>query len=317
VTETVEGGTAYVSICCIFAMGSFVQILCERLLQSTGRTTLSMISQATGAITNILLDPLFIFGLDMGAAGAAIATVLSNAVSMTVYLYFVIRKARILSVSPRLIAKKPEEFLPVFSIGFPASVNNLMNSFGQIVCNRFLLLYGSEKLAAAGIASRINSIAVMMVVGFAFSAGPLIGYNFGQGNRDRLRKVLRFFYSFQIAMSSAVALVLMAAASRLVAAFMDDPAIVTLGTEYLRWHLISMPCMAIVMVSACVMQATGNSRGAMALSLSRQGVVFLGAIVILNALLGYQGVICAQAAADVISTALAVWLVRKSVYRQL
>ncbi len=287
------------------------------LLRSEGMAKASMFGSALGSITNMILDPIFIFGFRMGAAGAAIATVLSNVASLSVYLFFVARKAQILTISPKWFARKKEEFLPVFSIGFPASVNNFMNSFGQIICNRFLLLYGSEKLAAAGIASKINSIPVMMIVGFAFSAGPLIGYNFGQGNKDRLRKVLKFFFSFQLAMSTAVALVLMAAAPYLVRGFMDDPAIVSAGTEYLRWHLISMPCMAIVFVSSCIMQATGNGKGALTISLSRQGIVFLGAIVILNMLFGYQGVIAAQAAADIISAGIALWLVRKSVWKHL
>jgi len=287
------------------------------LLRSEGLAKASMFGSALGSLTNILLDPIFIFGLHMGAAGAAIATVLSNVASMGVYLFFILRKAHILTVSPRLFTRKKEEVLPIFSIGFPASVNNLMNSFGQIVCNRFLLLYGSEKIAAAGIASKINSIPIMMIVGFAFSAGPLIGYNFGQGNKQRLKQILKFFYTFQLAMSGAVALVLMIAAPHLVRSFMEDVSIVTAGTEYLRWHLVGMPFMSIVLVSACLMQATGNAKGALTLSLSRQGVIFLGVIVLANAVFGYQGVIAAQAVADLLSAAIAIRLVRKHVWSRL
>jgi len=151
----------------------------------------------------------------------------------------------------------------------------------------------------------------MMIVGFAFSAGPLIGYNYGQGNKDRLKQILKFFYTFQIAMSSAVALVLMIAAPWLVTAFMEDPAIISAGTEYLRWHLVGMPFMSVVLVSACLMQATGSARNALILSLSRQGVVFVAVIFLLNALFGYTGVIAAQAAADLISALLAILLVKK------
>lgn len=287
------------------------------LLRSEGMAKASMFGSALGSIANIILDPIFIFAFHMGAAGAAIATVLSNVAAMAVYLFFITRRAQILTVSPKFFTRQRAEVLPVFSIGFPASVNNLMNSFGQIVCNRFLLLYGSEKIAAAGIASKINMIPVMMIVGFAFSAGPLIGYNYGQGNKQRLKQILKFFYTFQIAMSGMVALVLMAAAPYLVRSFMEEPAIVTAGTEYLRWHLVGMPFMSVVLVSACLMQATGNAKGALVLSLSRQGVVFLGVIILANAFFGYTGVISAQAVADLLSAAIAVWLVRKHVWKHL
>ena len=287
------------------------------LLRSEGMAKASMFGSATGSITNIILDPIFIFGLNMGAAGAAIATVLSNAASMIVYLFFIVRKAHVLTVSPRFFTHKMEHIRPVFSIGLPASANNLMNSLGQIICNRFLLLYGSEKIAAAGIASKITMIPAMMIVGFAFSAGPLIGYNYGQGNKTRLKQILKFFYTFQIATSCGVALVMTAAAPYLVRCFMEDPFIVTAGTEYLRWHLVGMPFMSIVLVSACLMQATGNARGALILSLSRQGVIFLAVIVLANALLGYQGVIASQAIADLLSAAIACWLVRKDIFSRL
>lgn len=283
------------------------------LLRSEGMSRASMVGSALGSVTNVLLDPVFIFGLGMGAAGAAIATVLSNVVSLLVYLYFITRKAQILSVSPGKLTGKRDEILPVFSIGIPASVNNLMNSFGQIVSNRFLLLYGSTVLAAAGISSRISMIPTMMIVGFSFSAGPLVGYNYGQGNTERVKKIIRFFYTFQVLMASAVALVLILLAPQLVRWFMEDGGVVTLGTEYLRWHLINMPFMAVFMVSSCLMQSTGNAKGATVLSLGRQGVVFLCVIVLANALFGYPGVIAAQAVTDLISAGVALLLV----YRQL
>lgn len=285
------------------------------LLRSEGMAKASMLGSAVGSIANMLLDPLFIFGVGMGAAGAAIATVLSNVVSLAVYLFFICKKARILSVSLKYFSRKGEDILPVFSIGIPASANSLMNTLGQIISNRFLLLYGSTVLAAAGISSKISMIPTMMIVGFAFSAGPLVGYNYGQGNWPRVKKIIRFFYSFQILASSAVALVLMVLAPQLVRGFMEDAVIVSIGTEYLRWHLINIPFMAVFMVSSCLMQSTGNARGATILSLGRQGVVFTAVIILANSLFGYRGVIAAQAATDLISAAVAAWLVRKHLWK--
>lgn len=168
----------------------------------------SMFGSALGSVVNIILDPIFIFTFGMGAAGAAIATVLGNAASLVLYLYFINRKAQVLTVSPKRFTGKRSEIGPVFSIGIPASVNNLMQSFGIALCNRFLLLYGSDKIAAAGIASKISMISSMMIVGFAFGAAPLVGYTYGKGNREKLKSIVKFFYKFQFGMSAAVALVL-------------------------------------------------------------------------------------------------------------
>ena len=287
------------------------------LLRSEGMSKASMLGSSVGSVANMILDPIFIFGFHMGAAGAAIATVLSNGIALLVYVYFIRNKAQILSVSPKLLTGKKDEFLPVFSIGLPASANQLMNTFGQIISNRFLLLYGSTVLAAAGISSKISMIPTMMIVGFAFSAGPLVGYNYGQGNGERVKKIIRFFYSFQILASSAVALVLMIMAPQLVRSFMEDASIVSIGTEYLRWHLINMPFSAVFMVSSCLMQSTGNAQGATILSLGRQGVVFISVIVVANALFGYYGVIAAQAVTDLISAGIAAVLVRKQIWKKL
>ena len=98
---------------------------------------------------------------------------------------------------------------------------------------------------------------------------------------------------------------------------MDDASVVSIGTEYLRWHLVNMPFSAIFMVSSCLMQSTGNAKGATALSLGRQGVVFISVIVVANALFGYYGVIAAQAVTDLISAGIAVLLVRKLVWKKL
>lgn len=279
------------------------------LFRSEGMAKASVSGSILGSIVNVILDPIFIFVLGMGAAGAAIATILGNVASLALYIFFIRRKAQVLTISPKEISRKRDETSPVFAIGIPASVNNLMNSFGQAVGNRFLLLYGADKIAAAGIASKINMIPIMMIVGFAFSAGPLVGYNYGNGDRDRLKKIIRFFYCFQIGMATLVGAVLMIFAPVLVKGFMEDPGIVTAGTEYLRWHLAGMPFTAIFMVSSCLMQATGNAKNALTLSLSRQGIVFLVVMVAANWMFGYPGVVSAQTVTDIISALIAAGLV--------
>lgn len=297
------------------ALGAPLIVTCIvplNLLRSEGMARASMFGSALGSVVNIILDPIFIFTLGLGAAGAAIATVLGNAASMALYLYFILRKAQVLSVSPAGLAGWQSEIVPVFSIGIPASLNNLTQSFGVALCNRFLLLYGPDKVAAAGIASKISMIAAMMIVAFAFGAMPLVGYAYGKGERQKLKAIIRFFFLFQLCMSSVTALALGLSSRPLVAAFMDEPAILTAGTAILRWQLLGMPFVSVVLVCTCIFQASGKSAPALALSLSRQGVVYLIVIVIANALLGYGGVIAAQPVADLLSAVLAIVLLLKS-----
>ena len=286
------------------------------LLRSEGMARASMFGSALGSVVNIILDPIFIFTLGMGAAGAAIATVLGNAAAMALYLYFILRKAQVLSVSPVSLAKRRGEIAPVFSIGLPASLNNLMQGFGVALCNRFLLLYGPDKIAAAGIASKISMIPAMLIVAFAFGALPLVGYAYGKGDRQKLKAIIRFFLRFQLCMSTVAALALGIFSRPLVAAFMDEPAVLTAGTAILRRQLLGMPFISVVLVCTCIFQASGKSGPALALSLSRQGVVYLIVIVIANALLGYGGVIAAQPMADLLSAVLAIALLAKSLGKE-
>lgn len=294
-----------------------VSIVPLDLLRTEGMAKASMAGSAFGSVVNILLDPLFIFTFGFGAAGAAIATVLGNAATVALYLYFVNRKAQVLTFSPKRFAPKSTEISPVFSIGIPASVSTLMQSFGIALSNRFLLLYGSDKIAAAGIASKICMIPTMMVVAFAFGAAPLVGYTYGKKNTEKLKAIIRFFYKFQFGMSTAVALVLGILSKPLIASFMNDPAIVSAGTEILRWQLVGVPFMSVVMVSACIFQAAGKAKGALALSMSRQGVVYLIVIVAANMLLQYQGVVASQAVADILSAAMAMVLLVRGLGKEL
>ena len=138
-----------------------------------------MIGTMIGAVVNIILDPVFIYTLGLGAAGAAIATVLGNICGDIFYVIFIIKKCRYLSVDFRKLKVTGAEVLAVLAIGIPASVTNFMQSIGVTLTNRFLQPYGTDKVAAMGIALKIIMISVLVMVGFAFGGQPLVGYNYG------------------------------------------------------------------------------------------------------------------------------------------
>lgn len=286
-------------------------------LRTEGFATQSMIGGAIGSVVNIILDPVFIFGFGWGAAGAAIATVLGYVCTDSYYIWLLLRRTQKLSVDIREFRVVPSELQQILAIGVPACITNVMQSFGMTMLNRFLLPYGNDRVAAMGIVTKTNLIANFVIIGFAFGAQPLIGYNYGAGNRDRLKKILRFCYGFECCIAVAISGIMSLAAPYLLRMFIADEHIVALGTPMLRIQQIGMMFMSIVLVTTVIFQAAGKAWGAFLLSVSRQGVIFAVVICTVSRLFGYTGVLMSQPAADVLTALLAVVLFMRSVYREL
>ena len=281
------------------------------LLRTEGFATPSAIGSIAGTIINICLNPLFIHVFGWGAAGSAGATVIANICTDAYYIWFLLKRSRNLSIDPRLMLRGGKiditrhEVSGILAIGIPASVTNLMQSLGIVMVNLFLLPYGNNAVAAMGIALKIVMIAVMILVAFAFGGQPLIGYNYGAGNMERLRALLRFAYLFLAALALAMTALLIACARPLMGFFTTDAHIVELGTGMLRVQLLSTVCVAIVLVTTCTFQSAGKAVGALLLSISRQGVMLAITLFAGHAIAGYHGVIAAQAMADLLTAILA------------
>lgn len=308
--STVKYASEYYRYMALGAPLIIVSLTPSNLIRTEGMALQSMISTVTGSVANIILDPIFIFGLGMGAGGAAIATVLGNLVTDLLLVYFVRAKSRKLTVSCRDIRVEKAVVASIFAIGIPASLTNIMQSFGITLMNRYLVRYGTEKVAAMGIALKVNMIVVLVMVGFAFGAQPLLGYCYGAKNSRRLSAILRFDLLVELVFSAVTALLLAVFAPQIVRIFMQDEAIVGAGSMMLRCLLVSTPLIGVVLVFTTLFQAEGKALPALVLSVSRQGVLFALCLVVLSALFGYRGVICAQASADLLTAALALVLYR-------
>lgn len=286
-------------------------------LRTEGFATQSMIGGAIGSVANIILDPIFIFGFGWGAAGAAIATVLGYVCTDTYYVWLLLRRTKKLSVDIREFRVVPSEVLQILSIGVPACITNFCQSIGMTLLNRFLLPHGNDSVAAMGIVTKANMIAFFVILGFAFGAQPLIGYNYGAGNRDRLNKILRFCYGFECCIALAISGIMSLAAPYLLSMFIADEHIVAIGTPMLRMLQIGMVFTAIVLVTTVIFQAAGKAWGAFLLSASRQGIIFAVVIFTVSRLFGYTGVLMSQPVSDILTALLAVGLFLGSVYKEL
>ena len=289
--ETIWYAGQYYQYLALGAPFIIVALTPSNLIRTEGLALQSMAATILGAVVNIILDPVFIFGLNMGAGGAAIATVIGNAASVVLLVYFVRTKSRKLTVSPKNIKISGAAVASILAIGIPASVTNIMQSFGIALTNRFLADYGTEKVAAMGIAMKVNMIVVLVMVGFAFGAQPLLGYNYGAGNKKRLREFIRFDLMVEIGFAIVCALVLALLAPQFVRLFMKDELIVQSGSLMLRCLLISSPMIAVVLVFTTLFQAEGKALSALILTISRQGVIFACCIAVLKMLLGDSGII--------------------------
>ncbi len=315
-TETFAYASQYFTVIVLGAPFIIVSYTPANLLRTEGFATASMTGTILGAIVNMILDPLFISVLKLGAAGAAIATVIGNIGADLFFVWFLLARSKRLSIKLAKFHIQSDEIRQIFAIGIPASITNLMQSFGMALTNRFLLPYGNDKVAAMGIVMKINLIAVLIMVGFAFGAQPLIGYNYGAKNHSRLKEILRFCYAFECGIALVLAVLLSTLAPGLVGLFMQDASIVAIGVPMLRMQLLGMVFIAIILVTTCTFQSEGKAGGAFLLSVSRQGVVFAVVIMLASSVFGYRGVLMAQAISDFLTAILAVCLFYKLVHKE-
>lgn len=315
--DTMEYASGYYTYIVMGAPLIILSFTPNNQLRTEGFSTQSMLGGVIGSVVNIVLDPVFIFGFGWGAAGAAAATVIGYICTDIYYLWILLRRTKKLSADIREFRVVPSELLQILAIGIPACITNLMQSFGMTMLNRFLLPYGNDKVAAMGIVTKTNLIANFVIIGFAFGAQPLIGYNYGAGNRDRMKKILRFCYSFECCIAVAISGIMSLAAPYLLRMFIADEYIADIGTPMLRMQQTGIVFMAIVLVTTVTFQAAGKAWGAFLLSVSRQGVIFAAVIFAASRMFGYTGVLMSQPVADLFTALLAIVLFARSVYREL
>ncbi len=314
--EVMPYAREYYIVLAVSAPAIILPFIHSNLLRCEGSSTLSMLGNVGGSVVNIVLDPVFIQVLGMGAAGAAIATVIGNLASDLFFLIIVLRKSRHLSVDPRSWRVSGGELRQIFSVGITAAVTNIASSACVVVINQFLKGYGDEKIAAWGIASKVSMIAQMVLIGLAFGGVPLFGYLYGGRDFKKLKKLLRFCMAFISGYGLLMAAAIILLARPLAGVFMDDPGVTADSTLMLRWQVLGSAFAGIVLLFTCLFQATGKAGPALALSLSRQGILFLAVLGAGVLIAGFDGLLAAQPIADALSAGLAIVMWRAAFRRE-
>lgn len=306
--EAYPHAEAYYTVLAIGAPLTVLRFIHSNLVRCEGMATESMIGSMLGTVLNIVLDPILISVLGWGATGAAVATIVGYLCSDVYFLWLLHRKSRCLSVKLSQCRVSAGELQQIMGVGVTAALSNLMQSLVVIVMNQFLLPYGNDKIAAMGIAMKVAMIAQMLLVGFAFGGVPIFGYLYGAGLRGMMKKLIRFCLCFMTALALLLTALVCLNATGWMKIFVEDAGIIATGAEMLRWQACTAAFACVVMLLTVLFQATGKIVPAFVLSLSRQGVVFLMVLVVCVKLFQYQGVLMAQAVADVLSAALALGL---------
>ncbi|WP_303971418.1 MATE family efflux transporter [Faecalicoccus pleomorphus] len=286
-------------------VNSFVH---TNLLRTEGLAKESMISTIGGAIVNILLDPLLIPTMDLGAAGAAIATVIGYIFTMCYSLYVVQTKSDCLSASVHKFHISSQDQKQILSIGVAAAITNIMQSVGVIFLNLALLPYGNDKIAAMGIALKISLIVLMIITGLTFGGQPLFGFYYGANNKERLRKTILFATLITSAAALGLSLFVILLAPQLLSVFLSDASFIRIGTPMLQFQVISMVCVGLIMLATILFQSIGKAIPALILSICRQGVIFMIGLYILPRLMGSSGILLTQALADLLTALIALFL---------
>lgn len=314
--ETFTHASNYYIYLAIGAPAVMLSFIHSNFLRSEGMSKESMMGTILGAVVNIVLDPVFISILGLGASGAAIATVIGYVFSDIFFIYIVVKKSKILSINPKDINIPAKFMRQILGIGIPAAIVNLMQSVNVVLMNQFLLPFGNDKIAAMGIVLKVNMIALLLLTGFAFGGQPLFGYYYGANDKKRLSELLHFCAWFISMIALILTAIIFLAAPFLMKCFMKNESIINDGTVMLRWQVITMICVGIVLLMTIIFQSMGKVAGSFILSISRQGIIFLVTLVIAYNTLGYMGIIISQATADLLTAVIAVILFKNQLYKE-
>lgn len=278
--EIISYGTTYLSIVCTFSFGCMMQITMERLLQATGRTILSMASQLTGAVFNLIFDPILIFGLfglpKMGVAGAAAATVLGQICAACLALILNVRKNRELHFSPgRILHPEKSVVAAIYKVGVPSIIMVSIGSVMTYGMNLILMAFSSTATAVFGVYFKLQSFFFMPVFGMNNGMIPIMAYNYGAGKKDRVYEALHFALKLASGIMLTGTIIMELFPQLLLGLFNASGEMLTIGVPALRIIAIHFPLAAIGIVLSSVFQAFSKSMYSMYVSLGRQLIVLI------------------------------------------
>ena len=317
-TETIapyaKDYATYIFYAAPFMMCSFVM---NNLLRFEGLAIYGMVGITTGGILNMILDPIFIFGLGLGTSGAAIATAISQIVSFSILLFMCNTKPDAITIDPRCFKPTAKMYGRILCIGFPSLGRQGIASISTILLNTAAGVHGDAAIAAMSIVTRFIMFINSSIIGFGQGFQPVCGFSYGAGRYSRVREAFRFCVKVSTALLLVLACGSMLLSQQIVTVFRrDDAEVIRIGTTALRLQLSTLPLWGFIVMSNMLTQSIGYGARATLLSVARQGIFLIPALLVLPGALGLLGIQIAQPISDVCTLVLTI-VVMSGVLKQL
>lgn len=285
------------------AMPAILNVVQGQMVRSEGASVHASIGTMSGCLLNILLDPFFIlpWGLNMGAAGAGLATFLSNCVACGYFFVLsgVKRGKTFVCLDIRRLGKLNKDVvLGILGVGIPASIQNLLNVLGSTILNNFTAVYGAVAVASMGVAQKINMLPMQIALGFSQGIMPLVSYNYASGNHKRMKNSILFSMGIILPTMLAVTVLYWIGAPTWIRLFMDNPQIVSYGSAFLRGMCLAMVFMCTDFMAVGVFASLGMGKFSLLFAILRKVVLEIPLLFLLNKLFPLYGLPYAQVIAE-------------------
>lgn len=306
---------------CFGALPAILNVVQSYMVRSEGSTLHASIGTMSGCFLNILLDPIFIlpWGLNMGAAGAGLATFLSNCVAC---LYFILlarikKGSTFVTMDPRQLRRLTgKQVRNILGVGIPASIQNLLNVLGTTILNNFTAPYGAAAIAAMGISQKLYMIPMQVSLGFSQGIMPLVSYTYASGNRPRMKQAILFALRIIVCSMLLLSVVYFLGAPVMIRAFMDSGEIVAYGTRFLRVMCLGFVFLCTDFLAVGVFQALGMGRNALVFAICRKLVLEIPLLFLMNHLYPLYGLPFAQLITEVFLSCMGILMLRRIMREQ-
>lgn len=306
-------GGQYLTIVTVFSFGLLLSMVFERLMQATGNTVLSMATQLTGAVTNIILDPIMIFTLDLGVAGAAWATIIGQMAGMCLGCFLNQTRNRELRLTPRGFKPSGRAIRDILQVGFPSVIMQAISSVMSVLMNMILLGFGNIAVNVLGVYMKLQSFVFMPVFGLGSGLVAIVGYNYGARKRQRVYSAIKVALCIALGIMGIGTLTFLTVPGALLSLFEagGESELTVMGRTAMRIISVHFPLAAVGIILSTVFQAVGKGVYSLVMSLCRQLIVLIPAAYLLSRLGGVNAVWWAFPVAEVVSLTVCLTLFKR------
>lgn len=306
--DTLPLAYSYLVIVAFSGPFSMISGTFSKILTAEGQPKKAMTGISMGNLLNIILDPIFILGFHWGVAGAAIATLISNIVAAGYYLWYFLSKKSSLSIRLKDYSAKDKICSGVLSIGIPAALGSMIMGVSVMIVNSLMSGYGDMALAGSGVATKVTMVTGMLCIGIGQGVQPLLGYCVGAKDWKRYKETFRFSLVFAFIVGVIMTGLCYIFTPQIVGAFLTDNNAYDYAFRFSRILLTTSALFGIFYVFQNSLQAMGAAVSALLVNISRQGLIYIPLVYVMNSILGVNGLLWAQPIADILSLILAVVL---------